>query len=132
MDIWIKGSGLRVSHSKVLSSLKTLEWDILNLDRLINLDINIKRRTCIPLIHHSIVPSSTVKRLKILKIILVKLFLSWYHATYLISNFNNRTWNRREFVRTGFFFENHYLLTKTLFLYKVSAFHWFIMFQFLK
>ena len=38
-DIWI-------FHSKVFSSeLKTLECDILNPDRLINLEINNKRRT---------------------------------------------------------------------------------------
>ena len=31
----------------ILSELKTLEWDILNPDRLINLEINYKRRTSI-------------------------------------------------------------------------------------
>ena len=35
-----------IHHSKVFSSeLKTLEWDILNPHRLINLEINYKRRT---------------------------------------------------------------------------------------
>ena len=42
-----------------LSELKTLEWDILNPDRLIDLEINIKKRTSInPDILNSKVPSS--------------------------------------------------------------------------
>ena len=49
----------RTNYNEVNPKLKTLEWDILNLDRLINLEINNKRRTNInPDIHHSKVPSS--------------------------------------------------------------------------
>ena len=45
-----KKSGLSINpdihHSKVFSSeLKTLEWDILNPDRIINLEIKNERRT---------------------------------------------------------------------------------------
>ena len=39
-------SGLRISHLKV-PRLKTLEWDILNPDRLNNLEINNKMRTSV-------------------------------------------------------------------------------------
>ena len=46
--------------------LKTLEWDILNPDQLINLEINKKRRSSInPDIHHSEVPSSGDIKLKL-------------------------------------------------------------------
>ena len=65
----INRSGLRISGSKVFSSeLKTLEWDILNPDRLINLEIRKKSGLSInPDIHHSKVPSSGHFKLKYIK-----------------------------------------------------------------
>ena len=44
---------------KVLSELKTLEWDIFNHDQIINLEIKKKSGSSInPVVHHLKVPSS--------------------------------------------------------------------------
>ena len=45
MDIWIQGRYMVIRIQGIYSELKTLEWDILNPDRIINLEIKNEWRT---------------------------------------------------------------------------------------